>query len=416
LFNDIKVNDPQLYSKLTILGNADAIKIMIDIGINTNTPDGRSAVLKAATNGNIKIIKMFVNSGINPAFDNNSLIIEASKNNHIDAVRFLLSNEKVDPTAQNDLSYWFAIENGHAELVELFLHDNRINPGTKSRNGFHAIEIACYKGYSSIVKLLMKNDKIDPSTNNNSSLKYAIAGNKREIILLLLSDLRIDPSVVATEIDLDVITEKKMLDTLLNFDKIIPKLSRIPIIYKNDLMDSLKGIAVSYYYLNLQFTDSYIRHYFTNPEGQFYDSILRYIVLRKPTDIQIINYLNNFVNNGKQKSTTAVVRCAAMTILDGVNFNECNKYIEGTNQLELYEALIGLFQIFYRPKYTYLQLLKLPLWLNTTNQGRKMAVILIGAYMGYAEILFQQRDPEMDSINKEIMRFANQTDNLTRLP
>jgi ankyrin repeat protein len=400
---DITTTDPELYSKLTSLSKTDAIKVMIEIEIKPTIHDGNNAIQNAARLGSMEIIEILVKNGVDAAANNNSAIINASAKGYYNVVKFLLTIKKVDPSAQNNISFWNAVENGYIELVDLFLQDGRINSGTKSPNGLYAIEIASYKGYAGIVELLLKDDRIDPSINNNLSLKYAVNENRYRILELLLADSRTDPSVLAIDIDLQIISDKKMLDLLLGFEKIIPKLSKIPIIYKNELIDSLKGIAISYYYLGLQFSDSYIRHYFTNPEGQFYDSILRYIVLKKPTDIQIINYLNNIVINN---NINIILSYVAKNTLNGIKCNQCFQ----NTQLELYEALMGLFLVFYRPKYTYTELLKL---IDTDTQGGKMAIILIGAYMGYDDILFQQRD---DIKKNEIIRFANQTDNLTRLP
>ena len=132
---------------------------------------------------------------VNPSAQNNSALISAASNGHLEVVKVLLRNDKLNISNKGNsilfiysvTIFWFtffsalgmitflACENGHTTVVEELLKDERLEiSSTLSAQLFY---IAVSKQNNSMILSLLKDKRLDPSVNNNRLIQYASEKN-----------------------------------------------------------------------------------------------------------------------------------------------------------------------------------------------------------------------------------------------
>ena len=207
-------------------GRVEVVKVLLQDPRVDPSVDDNYALNVACQNGHVEVVKVLLAAGVDPSVNDNQPIQGAYFNNHFAVVKLLLEDERVDPSFEDNELIKSACRRGNIELVRLLLQDPRVDP---SVNDNEPLSEACKGGFIEIVKLLLRHPRVslpegiistacygpggpelvllllhagaDPSVNDNLALREAcIDTHQREanpaVIRLLLSDPRVDPSVI----------------------------------------------------------------------------------------------------------------------------------------------------------------------------------------------------------------------------
>jgi Ankyrin repeats (3 copies) len=86
--------------------------------------------------------------------------------------------------------FFKAIKDNDVEKVKLLLLDKHVDP---SRYNF-ALKYAAIKGFTEIMEILLSDKRIDPSIENNHAIKRASEIGHTEVVKILLQDKRVSSS------------------------------------------------------------------------------------------------------------------------------------------------------------------------------------------------------------------------------
>jgi ankyrin repeat protein len=333
------VNIAAQYGKLNILN------FLLNNEITENIQEDSDlmtlALQRAIPTGNIEIINIFLKK---PIYVNRCFYI-AINNANDQLVDILLKDKRAHPENVSFNLIERACQMGATSIVKLLLNDGRVIPPDKS------LLLAISRGYDDIVKLLLNDLRINPAIENNQILIIAISSGKFDIVDLLIKDQRINP---ADDSNLALNTaikncNKKMVELLLQNDDIVHNLNKIPIIVKDMIEYSVKGMIIGNYFRDGQVSNTY--HVETNKsENKLYGMILRYVMIRRPKLIQIIDYLRKILqdNNPWVNKIKDAVNLSARNILQKAN----NLDIYDISDLrpsskDLYHILMTFFLLLY---------------------------------------------------------------------
>jgi ankyrin repeat protein len=136
----------------------------------------------ACHRGYCKLVEILLqNSRIDPSSLDNLAIQLAIQENHIETVKLLLLDTRIDPSSSDNFCLRISSISGYYEILELLLDHPKINPKNIS-----TIQLASQEGHIDIVKLLLSDLRADPSIGNNCSLRIALQKGHFEIAELLL--------------------------------------------------------------------------------------------------------------------------------------------------------------------------------------------------------------------------------------
>jgi ankyrin repeat protein len=204
----------------------------IDI-INDRDYQGRTQLMKAASNGYIEIVKTLLaapNIDVN-AKDNygRTPLMKAALNGRTEVVKALLAVPNIDINAkdpQDRTALIFAVEKMEVEVVKALLAAPNIDVNAKNKDGQTPLMMATDNWYDfGLVKVLISAPNIDIDAKNNNgrtAIDFANDRKNTEIVKILQTALRID----APNED----NWKTLLSNLDNLtNKIIEKLKSLPL-------------------------------------------------------------------------------------------------------------------------------------------------------------------------------------------
>lgn len=187
--------------------DSDAVKVIL--GMDAAVPGVGSELLGDMMN--TEGVKLLIEHGADPSYHYHRVIRNAVVYDRFDLVQYLLAVPKTDPTAQTNWCICFAAESGNTKMVQLLLEDPRVDPTARDN---YPLRHACQRGQLDVVKLLLADPRVDPSGGSEGkplthlflpSKDFAWfpppansedpkVTEKLEIIHLLLSDPRVDPT------------------------------------------------------------------------------------------------------------------------------------------------------------------------------------------------------------------------------
>ncbi|KAI9327399.1 ankyrin repeat-containing domain protein [Obelidium mucronatum] len=204
-------------------GHACVVKRLLEDGRADPSYEGNRAIVDAAFFGHAELVRVLLDDGrVNPSDQANQALINASKNGHTEVVRLLLHDSRMDPSAQDDEALVGASKRGHSEVVRLLLSDRRVDPAARNNEALcslmgnkqdavfylllsdvrvdpaarsnHALRVAAEHGYVQRLSLLLQDPRTDPTAENNDALMKACNNGHVDILRLLLRH-GVDPSV-----------------------------------------------------------------------------------------------------------------------------------------------------------------------------------------------------------------------------
>ena len=199
--------------------NISLLYKLIDLGINTGI-NNNEAIILASSIGNKEAVEVLLNSEfVDPSAQNNKALSSAIVNNHIDIVELLLEDVLKHPLRErvdlDEVTLILAIHAKNLEMVQLLL-DYGADPSLPykllhARQATYPIIEASKLCLTDMVELLLSDARIDPSVNNNSALFYAATNGCYAVVELLLNDPRVDP-LDNNEVALQVSLARKYYD------------------------------------------------------------------------------------------------------------------------------------------------------------------------------------------------------------
>lgn len=139
---------------------------------------------------------------------------------------------------------------------------------------------------------------------------------------------------------------------------------------------------------------------------------MRYAIIRKPTIIQIIQYLTKLVQKNEPwiSDVKEVIYIAVYETLRGKPPYNVSTLKPASK--DLYHILVTFFLLAYEPKYSYNDILSIINHKNYYRETWKMNLVyLIGAFMGLNEIVEQNGE-----IANDLIRFTNRIALVDKLP
>jgi hypothetical protein len=243
------------------------------------------------------------------------------------------------------------------------------------------------------LKFLLQNPQADPSYQDNKAILSAIDNNHIDAVILLLKDSRFDPSINGENIVDNAVQSGniEMVTELLEDDKLIDEISSIPLIYRGIVENALRGMIAIYYFESIPLPLYYpINH--NTKEGKFYNKLLIYIIIKRPSILQVIEYLKKKVTQIKEvkyRWMEGIEKIISAVVVDILNINDQqNLMFPNTNWTQseriLFNSLKGLLLAAFEPKYLYLEILNMT---ETSNKEIDIARgMLVGAFMGFNQI------------------------------
>jgi hypothetical protein len=366
------------------------------------------ALISAIEVGNIDTVKILLQKQLDINSPDEIILSTAVNYGQTDILRILLKDGRLQPNKDKYHIIGVACHRGNSEIVKLLLDDGRANPAYLSNIG---IITAAEEGYTDIIKLLLSDPRVNPGDKDNEALIKSVINNHVDIVNLLINNPHVNPiarSNMAYNLSIEK-NNKKMIEVLLKNDIVLNNINQIPIIYKDIIKDSLKGMMIGDYFRRKNITSDYSNSS-TKIENIFYYNLLRYIIIRKPTMIQIIQYITHLTLNEKYNKLKKLISIVANNTVKNIAYPDLKNL--GPENMDLYQILSTFFLCIYEPKYSYNQLLELIDYKNYNFvTWKKFSVMLIGAFIGFDEILKQNYN-----IKDNLIRFSNSITRLEELP
>jgi ankyrin repeat protein len=402
--------------------NIELIKLLIDIGkdpsINNNTlTPTKPPIIAACIYGSLEIVKLLLsNDNVRKQSTqiNDSLSYAAGSNNP-EIVQFLLKESIIDPAWKNYAALRTAVRVGDSIIVDIFLKDTRVYP--EKIMGYNLIDMVVEMGYVNLVELLLKDGRVNPSHHSNQPIILASTKGYTDIVKLLMDDNRVDPADSLNQAIISAINNGhvEIIELLLKNDDVLYNIVEIPLIYKNIAKNSIKGMIIGEYYTRHkdEFNNYTIKSQVS--ENILFYKLIRYIIIRRPTILQIIQYLtilmgktDPWITEIKKPVYTAVYKILHNTPDDISELKPASK--------DLYYVLVTFFLLVFEPNYSYYDILNIIDYENyNVDVWKGLAISLIGAYIGFDDILKQNN--LRGSLDKsKLIQYANRIELMTHLP
>jgi hypothetical protein len=143
-------------------GNAEAVKALLDKGVDVNAADkdDTTALIYTSMHGHTETVKTLLDKGANVNAVNNdgwTALMRASRNDHTETVKALLDKGANVNVADKDgwTALIYASNNGHTETVRALL-DKGANVNAADKDGEVALMIASQNGHTQTVEALME--------------------------------------------------------------------------------------------------------------------------------------------------------------------------------------------------------------------------------------------------------------------
>ena len=235
-------------------GHLEVVKVLLEWrgpnGEFIDPSDGEISLGISCKNGHVEVVKVLLEwrgpngEFVDPLANDNRPIQIAELNNHLEVVKVLLQDHRADPSFEDNRLIKYACRSGDIELVRLLLQDPRVDPSVGQPYFVDNVPLyeACIGGFTEIVRLLLRHIRVsieclsnnlhtacygrggpelvllllqagaDPSFHDNLALKQACRDIGERVanpavIRLLLSDPRVDPSVI----DINIISNPAIL-------------------------------------------------------------------------------------------------------------------------------------------------------------------------------------------------------------
>jgi ankyrin repeat protein len=102
-------------------------------------------------------------------------------------------NSILQDTKNSTILFKKSVRHGYNVITLFLLSHDLFDPSVCYKNDT-AIQIASYYGCTEVVQLLLSDNRVDPSAHENYAIRKASEKGHVEVVRLLLSDNRIDPS------------------------------------------------------------------------------------------------------------------------------------------------------------------------------------------------------------------------------
>jgi hypothetical protein len=438
-----KISEVKWINAAIYYDSLDTIKVLIYIGKinNMNIKDHEVSPLKIASGyGKLNILKYLLDDEIAENIEQNSILMTLVLSNAVsfgsidivdyllkkpinfnlrqclykavvdvneEAVNILLKDKRLDTEKLLINLVERSCKMGSTNILRLLLNDGRIEPLDD------CILVAMSKGFTDIVILLLNDPRINPAIENNMVLMNAVRASNFHIVELLINNPRIN-FAFASNLALNIAIENKntkMVKLLLQNDDIMYNLEQIPILAKDMIENSLKGMIIGNYFRHRGVNDNYGQKS-NDAENKLRTMILRYIMLRKPTIIQIIHYLMKILqdNSSWVNKIKGTINMVAQNVLRSNNNLDISNLKPASK--DLYHILNTFFLLIYVPKYSYMDILNIIDYKNFDIPIWKVhAIELIGAFLGFDEILKQN-----ERMSADLIRFSHKFQLINILP
>lgn len=154
--------DQDSFVKRAEMGNADAVELYLDAGINPAIKDkrGTTALIAAAGADKAKVVKALIERGVDISVKNDrgeTALIAAASSGSLEAVKALLSKgADVNVKAKNGVTaLMVAVGNDHIEVVEALLAAGA-DVNARDKSGMTALSLAKQADDKDIIELLRK--------------------------------------------------------------------------------------------------------------------------------------------------------------------------------------------------------------------------------------------------------------------
>jgi hypothetical protein len=276
------------------------------------------------------------------------------------------------------------------------LDDGRVDVVSKEKYGTDSIIIAVTENNLDIVNLLLSDERVDPSVENNRAIYTAAQNNNTNIVRALLADKRVDPStsiisgnalIIAAETGNADVVRLLLKDPKINISTIPAYILRriennknenkYNFIEVSDLIkmavysDTIRGMFLGYYAVMDRIDNIEIKNIFESKTG--YSYFLRHVALeRPPTDLsKNIDWLSSHMKYFTQLEKEQIHNSALDTLSNNKWKNNIGIYVIIRSFLELATDI------------TVAEILE-----NLTRQGFHendiiLTGMLIGAHLGY---------------------------------
>lgn len=370
---DPSINNNKAIMIASEIGYRSAVELLLEDKRIKPFAIGNDPIYLASKNGHVAIVEILIRDGrSDPSVNNNLPIIIAASYGHAELVKILMQDPRVDPSANDNEAIQLAVTNGHFEVVKLLLKDLRVNPA-------NSLQVASRYGYIEVVKLLLNDSRINPAAMNNYALRNALEYNHINIATLLLQDSRINV-----------------------FNQHL--LSQYPLItneIKLYIDDSLSGLtAMHYIYRPNNNSDIYRskQETGTNVDSLYY-KILRYMVRKKPSMIQVLKILTTLILSMDNDSKSTVHNVVKDILNPGTKLPDLEQQLSN-----FYFAFMGFLMLAFEPQYTYQEIFDILLQKRASMDAIYLTAKLIGAYLGLNNLMTQGLN-----INKELRDQINLT-------
>jgi hypothetical protein len=409
LLLDIGKDPTDLLGLASMYGKLEIIKLLLgDQRIKNNPKPIGKSIYWAAANSNIDVVKFLLKEKIEYDYDFNPIYVAVGYGDSAITNILLKDNRIILETEKNMII--IAAYFGYTDIIKLLLHDKRIDPSNESNR---AIRDASKKGHTDIVKLLLEDSRVNPGANNNEALINAVTHNNINIVKLLIKHPSVNPADRSNSA-LNIAVEKnyiKIIETLLSDDNVLDNISEIPIIYKNIIIDPIKGMIIGHYFTHTHISAKYSVND-TDPADKLYNTLLRYIIIRNPNIIQVINYLIRLINKNNQwiNNLKKIIHIVSYETIYGKSPYDIST-MENTD-INLYRILTTFFLLSFKPEYSYKEILNIIDYKYEDKEIWKLnAILLIGAFMGASKIISQNPD-----ISNDLIQYTNRVLMIKKLP
>ncbi len=180
--------------------HTEIAKILLNYPYN-QVPNLRYSLLYyAVIQGHIAIIPTLLNQPDLDIYHIDEALETAVQYGHIDIITILLKDKRSTVT---DVVLGIAARRHHDAVMKMLLawiDSHSSQSETEVDLSTNALHIAIRSNRHNIVKLLLTHPKVDPSVQNNYAIRYACHGSIDKIIKMLVADPRVDPNAVIGDI------------------------------------------------------------------------------------------------------------------------------------------------------------------------------------------------------------------------
>jgi ankyrin repeat protein len=109
-------------------------------------------------------------------------------------IQQIVLNNILQDTQNSTILFTESVCHGYNVITHSLLSHDLFDPSVRDDENDSAIEIASYYGRTEVVRLLLSDNRVDPSACDSYAIKWASQNGHDKVVRLLLSDNRVDPS------------------------------------------------------------------------------------------------------------------------------------------------------------------------------------------------------------------------------